>query len=80
MPLSDTLLHRIHRDVVVIASYCQVRLRREQTSQGMSQASATKGATVWGEGKGAGCLYAVPSSSREAQTTVTPLNSTQAQE
>lgn len=26
VPLSDALLHRIHRDVVVIASDCQVRL------------------------------------------------------
>lgn len=46
----------------------------------MSRASATVGAAVWGEGKGAGCLDAVPSCSREAQTTVTPLNSTLAQE
>lgn len=62
MPLSDTLLHRIHGNVVVIASYGQMRLCGESREH-------VRGPVIhwelqhWGFRKGAGCLCSVPSSS-----------------
>lgn len=57
MPLSDTLLHRIHGNVVVIASYGQMRLCGESREH-MSRACEAPEAAALGLQEG--CRLLVP--------------------